>query len=63
MNRPPTTEVADLKLGRDMARRRYNTGHSMSLALGTRLGSYEILAPLGAGGMGEVARTFVMAFR
>ncbi len=26
----------------------------MSLASGTRLGSYEILAPLGAGGMGEV---------
>jgi serine/threonine protein kinase len=26
----------------------------MSLASGTRLGSYEILAPLGTGGMGEV---------
>src|SRR5207249_8568729 len=26
----------------------------MTLANGTRLGSYEILAPLGAGGMGEV---------
>ena len=26
----------------------------MSLASGTRLGPYEILAPIGAGGMGEV---------
>ena len=26
----------------------------MSLTAGTRLGAYEIVAPLGAGGMGEV---------
>ena len=28
----------------------------MSLAPGTRLGPFEILAPIGAGGMGEVYR-------
>ncbi len=35
----------------------YNRTHlTMSLTVGARLGSYEILGPLGAGGMGEVYR-------
>src|ERR1043166_5197122 len=34
----------------------YNRGHRMPLVAGTRLGPYEILTPLGAGGMGEVYR-------
>jgi serine/threonine protein kinase len=33
----------------------------MSLATGTRLGPYEIVAPIGAGGMGEVHRARDMA--
>jgi eukaryotic-like serine/threonine-protein kinase len=28
----------------------------VTLSAGTRLGAYEVLAPLGAGGMGEVYR-------
>jgi hypothetical protein len=34
--------------------RRYNQPSSMALAVGTRLCPYEVVAPLGAVGMGEV---------
>src|ERR1051326_2115158 len=34
----------------------YYREHSMPLDTGMRVGSYEVVAPLGAGGMGEVYR-------
>ena len=38
------------------ARRRYPRAHQVSLASGTRINIYEIVGPIGAGGMGEVYR-------
>ena len=38
------------------SRRERGAAEAMTLDIGTRLGSYQILAKLGAGGMGEVYR-------
>src|ERR1700676_1244726 len=46
----PRSQVVGQVISR--TQNRYNAGQSMSLSVGTILGHYEILAPLGAGGMG-----------
>ncbi|HEV8132431.1 MAG TPA: hypothetical protein VGQ81_14375, partial [Acidobacteriota bacterium] len=38
------------------ATRAYRAFNSMALSIGTRLGPYEIVAPIGAGGMGTCMR-------
>ena len=45
---------AALRLPRSIPRRRAKLVNAMALRAGDKLGPYEILAPLGAGGMGEV---------
>jgi serine/threonine protein kinase len=50
-----SAEPAGVVQGR-VERRVYNSPRRMPFAAGTRIGSYEITSPLGAGGMGEVYR-------
>jgi len=49
----PLTKGAGVDIGPAIA---YACARSMNLPNGTRLGPYEVLSPLGAGGMGEVYR-------
>src|SRR5262249_3085572 len=51
-----TAGVPGPRRGTDTPREEYNllSPHVMALEAGTRLGPYEIMSPLGAGGMGEV---------
>ena len=39
------------------------SSNAMTLPAGTRLGSHEIVAPIGAGGMGEVHRAWDSNFQ
>ena len=59
--RPRPTIISNLTVTQELSSPRwlfgpYNPDKSLALSAGTRLGVYEITAPIGAGGMGEVYR-------
>src|SRR6266545_2444043 len=51
---PPTSCSCRSSMGNACTSRSRPTSDSMALASGSRLGPYQIVSPLGAGGMGEV---------
>ena len=54
MKDPPATSRFHAWRFSAARRRAYNPGIPLSLAPGSRVGVYEIVAAIGAGGMGEV---------
>src|SRR4030095_2284458 len=54
--RERTLQLPRTARGYTSSRQTATLPHSMPLSAGTKLGTYEILAPIGAGGMGEVYR-------
>ncbi len=52
----PASQIRPQIVAKAITSRDYNRASKMSLTPGTRLGPYEIITPIGAGGMGEVYR-------